>query len=215
MSQADPGKPDETVRLPEGALRYCNRCGEPSRALEGGICMRCRSLVAARTLPLNAITSDLDRLNLSSTGDGQEEDHRHRVDPLIGMLVADRYRIVDALGRGGMGIVYKVEHARIGKLLAMKLLAGELSRNNEVVRRFKTEALTSSKLSSPNTVQVFDYGATDGLTYLVMELVNGDDLGRLLKIQGALPPSRVGRIVVQIANSLMEAHAAGIVHRDI
>ncbi len=215
MSQVDPEKPDETVRLPEGGLRYCNRCGEPARALEGGICTRCRSLVAARTLPLNAITSDLDKLGLSGSGEAAEDDHRIRVDPLIGMLVADRYRIVDALGRGGMGIVYKVEHARIGKLLAMKLLAGELSRNTDVVRRFKTEALTSSKLSSPNTVQVFDYGAMDGLTYLVMELVNGDDLGRVLKLQGALPQSRVGRIVVQIANSLTEAHAAGIVHRDI
>jgi len=220
MSSADPDPreaPEETLRLQqegEGGLRYCNRCGEPARALEGGICMRCRSLVAAKTLPL--LNGDVDRLGLSGAGDGGEaEPDRHRVDPLIGMLVADRYRIVDSLGRGGMGVVYKVEHARIGKLLAMKLLAGELSRNTEVVRRFKMEALTSSKLSSPNTVQVFDYGATDGLTYLVMELVNGDDLGRLLKLHGALPPARVGRIVVQIANSLTEAHAAGIVHRDI
>src|SRR6185295_1938297 len=99
-------------------------------------------------------------------------------DPLIGMIVAERYRIIEPLGRGGMGIVYKVEHTRIGKLLAMKLLTGELSRNPEVVRRFKQEALTVSKLDSANTVQVFDYGATETLTYLVMELVSGEDLGR-------------------------------------
>ncbi|NUO47697.1 MAG: serine/threonine protein kinase, partial [Polyangiaceae bacterium] len=112
---------------------------------------------------------------------------------------------------------YKVEHVRIGKLLAMKLLAGELSRNQEVVRRFKTEALTASKLSSPNTVQVFDFGVSEhqGLTYLVMELVTGDDLGRVLKLENALPATRVGRIVVQVANSLAEAHQHGIVHRDV
>ncbi len=138
-----------------------------------------------------------------------------RVDPLIGLVIAERYRILEPLGRGGMGIVYKVEHTRIGKLLAMKLLAGELSMNPEVVKRFKHEALTVSKLSSPNTVQVFDYGASDGLTYLVMELVNGEDLGRLLRAHDALHPAKLGQIVLQVCNSLAEAHQKGIVHRDI
>ncbi len=136
-------------------------------------------------------------------------------DPLIGVVVAERYKIIEALGRGGMGAVYKVEHTRIGKLLAMKLLTGELSRNPDVVRRFKLEALTVSKLSSPNTVQVFDFGASEGLTYLVMELVNGDDLGRTLRSQGPMPWSRVGRIIIQVCSSLAEAHQKGIVHRDI
>jgi eukaryotic-like serine/threonine-protein kinase len=136
-------------------------------------------------------------------------------DPLIGVIVAERYRIIEALGRGGMGAVYKVEHTRIGKLLAMKLLTGELSRNPDVVRRFKLEALTVSKLSSPNTVQVFDFGAAEGLTYLVMELVAGDDLGRTLRSQGPMPWSRASRIIIQVCSSLAEAHQKGIVHRDI
>jgi eukaryotic-like serine/threonine-protein kinase len=121
------------------------------------------------------------------------------------VVVAERYRIREGLGRGGMGIVYKVEHVRIGKLLAMKLLTGELSRNPEVVRRFKHEALTSSKLSSPNTVQVFDFGASEGLTYLVMELVAGEDLGRILRSTGPMPFSRLGKIIVQVCTSLIEA----------
>jgi serine/threonine-protein kinase len=136
-------------------------------------------------------------------------------DPLIGVIVAERYRILDAIGRGGMGIVYKVEHTRIGKLLAMKLLTGELSRNPDVVRRFKQEALTASKLSSPNTVQVFDFGAAEGLTYLVMELVAGEDLGRVLRSTGPMPFNRLGKIIVQACSSLVEAHQKGIVHRDI
>jgi serine/threonine-protein kinase len=136
-------------------------------------------------------------------------------DPLIGVVVAERYRIVEPLGRGGMGIVYRVEHTRIGKLLAMKLLTGELSRNPEVVRRFKQEALTVSKLSSPNTVQVFDFGAAEGLTYLVMELVAGEDLARLLRAHGPMPFSRLGKIVIQVCSSLAEAHQKGIVHRDV
>jgi len=136
-------------------------------------------------------------------------------DPLIGRIVADRYRILEPIGRGGMGVVYKVEHTRIGKLLAMKLLTGELTQSPEVVRRFKREALTVSKLSSPNTVQVFDFGTSDGLTYLVMELVSGDNLGRALSARGPMPFARLGKIVVQICSSLAEAHQKGIVHRDI
>ncbi len=136
-------------------------------------------------------------------------------DPLIGVVVAERYRIVEPLGRGGMGIVYKVEHSRIGKLLAMKLLTGELSRNPEVVRRFKQEALTASKLSSPNTVQVFDFGASEGLTYLVMELLAGEDLARVLRTLGPMPFGRLGKVVVQVCTSLAEAHQKGIVHRDV
>ncbi len=136
-------------------------------------------------------------------------------DPLIGVVVAERYRIRELIGRGGMGIVYRVEHTHIGKLLAMKLLTGELSRSPEVVRRFKQEALTVSKLSSPNTVQVFDFGQSEGLTYLVMELVAGEDLGRVLRATGPMAFARLGKICVQVCSSLAEAHQKGIVHRDI
>ena len=138
-----------------------------------------------------------------------------RSDPLVGRVVADRYRILAPIGRGGMGIVYKVQHTRIGKLLAMKLLAGELSSSPEVVRRFKREALTVSRLESPNTVQVFDFGASDGLTYLVMELVSGENFGAALRSRGPLPFEELGPIVYQIGTSLAEAHQKGIVHRDI
>jgi serine/threonine-protein kinase len=136
-------------------------------------------------------------------------------DPLVGFIVAGRYRIIERLGRGGMGVVYKVEHVEIGKLLALKLLAGELSREREVVRRFKREALLASRLSHPNTVQVFDFGVADGLTYLVMELINGQDLSRIIKSDGAIPFARLSRIVIQICSSLAEAHNLGIVHRDL
>ena len=160
----------------------------------------------------HASSAALRRSTLSSSFDDM---HMPVADPLIGVLVADRYRIVEGLGRGGMGIVYKVEHKQIGKLLAMKLLTGELSRNPDVVRRFKHEALTASRLSSPNTVQVFDFGVSDRLTYLVMELVAGEDLGRILRSFGPMLWSRLGKVIVQVCSSLAEAHGKGIVHRDI
>ncbi|MBI2391054.1 MAG: serine/threonine protein kinase [Deltaproteobacteria bacterium] len=136
-------------------------------------------------------------------------------DPLIGRVIADRYRIVGHVGRGGMGVVYKVEHLRIGKLMAMKLLTGELSRSREVVRRFKREALAASRLTSVNTVQVWDFGHADGLTYLVMELVAGEDLGKILKREGPFDFRRVAQLAAQVCNSMEEAHQRGIVHRDI
>ena len=136
-------------------------------------------------------------------------------DPLIGLEVAGRYRILECIGRGGMGVVYKVEHTEIGKLLALKLLAGELSREREVVKRFKREALLASRLSHPNSVQVFDFGVFESLTFLVMELVTGNDLARVVKIEGHLPFDRVAKIIVQVCSSLAEAHGMGIVHRDL
>jgi serine/threonine-protein kinase len=136
-------------------------------------------------------------------------------DPLIGLVVAGRYRILAPIGRGGMGVVYKVEHIHLGKLLAMKLLTGELSMNPDVVRRFKREALTVSRLSSPSTVHVFDYGIDAGLTYIVMELVAGRDMAAVLAAEGPMAFSRLGKIVVQVLSSLAEAHAKGIVHRDV
>ncbi|HVK65658.1 MAG TPA: serine/threonine-protein kinase [Polyangium sp.] len=139
----------------------------------------------------------------------------HLADPLIGLVVAGRYRILTPIGRGGMGVVYKVEHVHLGKLLAMKLLAGELSMSPEVVRRFKREALTVSRLSSPSTVHVFDYGVDAGLTYIVMELVTGRDLAAVLSEGGPMPFARLGKIVLQILSSLGEAHGKGIVHRDV
>ncbi|MRG95520.1 serine/threonine-protein kinase [Polyangium spumosum] len=158
-------------------------------------------------------TSRIAALALSMPLDDAES--AHLADPLIGLVVAGRYRILTPIGRGGMGVVYKVEHVHLGKLLAMKLLAGELSTSPEVVRRFKREALTVSRLASPSTVHVFDYGVDAGLTYIVMELVTGRDLAAVLAEGGPMPFARLGKIVLQILSSLGEAHGKGIVHRDV
>src|SRR5450432_767446 len=142
-------------------------------------------------------------------------DAGHLADPLIGMVIAERYRILEAIGRGGMGVVYRAEHARIGKLMALKLLTGELSRDPQQVARFKREALLASRLSHPNTVQVFDFGQSDNLVYLAMEFLRGEDLSKIIRREGPLGVERSARIVIQICSSLAEAHDKGIVHRDL
>jgi len=138
-----------------------------------------------------------------------------RPDPMIGKVIDGRYRILGKLGQGGMGAVYKVEHLAMGKLAAMKVLHPALSQDAELGARFRREAEAVSRLSHPNTVQVFDFGQPKGVMYLVMELVRGEDLGTILRRDGPMPWSRARPILMQICDALSEAHEAGIVHRDL
>ncbi|WP_053332809.1 serine/threonine-protein kinase [Haliangium ochraceum] len=136
-------------------------------------------------------------------------------DRWLGRLVDDRYRVLESIGRGGMGAVYKIEHVRMGKIAAMKVLRPEYSREPAVIERFRREAAAVSRLTHPNTVQVFDFGSAHGALYLVMEFVRGPDLNALLKRDGPMPFGRVAPMLAQICAALDEAHAQGIVHRDL
>jgi serine/threonine protein kinase len=136
-------------------------------------------------------------------------------DPLLGRIVAGEYRLLKLLGRGGMGAVYKVEHLPSGTLRAMKLLSGELAAHHEVVQRFRQEAWATQHLSHPNTVQVFDFGESDQLVYVVMEYLEGHDLSSLIRAEQRLPFERVAKIALQITKSVSEAHELGIIHCDI
>jgi eukaryotic-like serine/threonine-protein kinase len=134
---------------------------------------------------------------------------------LLGSIVDGRYRVLSKIGQGGMGAVYKVEHLAMGKLAAMKVLHPSLTQDSEVAQRFRREADTVSKLSSPNTVQVFDFGESGGSMYLVMELCKGEDLGAILRRDGPIPFARIGPMMMQVCDALSEAHELGIVHRDL
>ncbi|MEI8257732.1 MAG: protein kinase, partial [Deltaproteobacteria bacterium] len=136
-------------------------------------------------------------------------------DPLVGAVVADRYKVIGLIGRGGMGVVYKCEHTRMGKIMAIKLLHGDLARDVEIQRRFRREAQAASRLSHPNTVSIFDFGTSEGLMYLVMEYVSGEDMGRVLRATRHMPSTRAAAIAAQACGSLAEAHENGIVHRDL
>jgi len=138
-----------------------------------------------------------------------------RRDPLIGAIIAERYQVVARIGSGGMGAVYRVRHVRLERYAAMKLLHGDLLRDESMVKRFRREARAVSRLTSPYTVSVFDYGRSAGLAYLVMELLQGKDLDEVLQAEGPLKPARVARLMLQMAESLDEAHNRGMVHRDV
>ena len=114
-------------------------------------------------------------------------------DPWLGRVVDGRYRVQARLGTGGMGVVYRVEHLHLGKTAAMKVLAPDTAAKPEMVRRFRLEAQSVSKLNHPNIVQTFDFGQADGALYLVMEYIKGDDLSSLLRARGTVDASRARR----------------------
>jgi serine/threonine-protein kinase len=133
----------------------------------------------------------------------------------LGQVVDGRYRVLEVIGRGGMGVVYRVEHVRMGKVAAMKVLHRDLADDPEVVQRFEREAAAVSKLHHPHTVQVFDFGTANGALYLVMEYVRGLDLARIVGRDGPIPWPRCAPLLAQICGALQEAHELGIVHRDL
>jgi serine/threonine-protein kinase len=133
----------------------------------------------------------------------------------LGRIVEGRYRVIEVIGRGGMGVVYRVEHLRMGKIAAMKVLHRDLASDADVVQRFEREAAAVSKLHHPHTVQVFDFGTANGAMFLIMEYVRGLDLAHVIERDGPLPWARAAPLFAQICGALQEAHELGIVHRDL
>jgi serine/threonine protein kinase len=138
-----------------------------------------------------------------------------RPDPLVGTTIDGRYRVLEVLGEGGMGRVYKVNHLAIERAFAMKVLRRDLARDELLAARFIHEAKATASVEHPNVVQITDFGRLDDATpYFVMELLVGRTLGQVLK-WGPLRARPALRILEQVAKAASAAHAAGIVHRDL
>lgn len=133
----------------------------------------------------------------------------------IGKLIDDRYFVKSLIGRGGMGAVYHVEQVHLRKEMAIKLLHENLIARKQLISRFTREARAISRLSSPHTVMVYDFGRWGELFYLVMELMHGEPLDGVLTREGPISAERATRFLVQMCDSLQEAHDHGIVHRDL
>ncbi len=136
--------------------------------------------------------------------------------PWSGKVIDGRYRLREKLGEGGMGTVYKVEHVRMGKVLALKVLRPELGMDRQLTARFQQEARVVSRLSHPNTIQVFDFGELDdGALYIAMEYLPGRDLAWMLRTHGPFAEDKGLAIGSQVLAALQEAHEKGIIHRDV
>src|ERR1051325_720919 len=124
------------------------------------------------------------------------------------------YEIHSAIGAGGMGQVYRASASRLDRKVAIKVLAPNLSGNPQYRQRFEREARTVAALSHPHICPVYDIGAQDGLDYLVMEYLEGENLAARIA-KGPLPIDEALRYAVQIADALDQAHRHGVVHRDL
>jgi serine/threonine-protein kinase len=137
-------------------------------------------------------------------------------DPYLDQEVAGQFRIVEKIGKGGMGAVYKAEQPDMNRYVAIKILHSRYLSRSDLVSRFRREARAMSQLSHPNTARVFLYGQLDdGACYFVMEHLVGQNLAQLVRAEGAMEPKRAMRIMIQVCSALEEAHQAGIVHRDL
>ncbi|MEU6670761.1 serine/threonine-protein kinase [Streptomyces sp. NPDC046727] len=133
---------------------------------------------------------------------------------LIGAEIAG-YRVERELGRGGMAVVYCAKDLRLGRTVALKLLAPEYTRNDAFRRRFAQESRVAAAIDHPNIVPVFEAGEADGILYIAMCFVSGLDLRALLDREGPLPVPAALRIAAQLASALDAAHARELVHRDV
>lgn len=135
---------------------------------------------------------------------------------LSGSILMDRYRLIRRLGGGGMGDVYLGEHTIIGKKVAVKIMHSQYSEDREVVERFLQEARSASRIGHANIVDIADYGQTqDGRVFLVMEYLDGIELGDVLFREGRIPWQRACRIAIQVCNALQAAHEKNVIHRDL
>ena len=148
--------------------------------------------------------------------DGTRLVKRGQQTDLIGSVIADRYRIMSAIGEGGMGQVYLAEHVRMKRKSAIKIMRRALVGDVEALQRFTREAENASQIAHPNVAAIFDFGETsDGIVYLAMEYVDGEALAAKLNRDLALHPDVAADILGQAADALQAAHDLGILHRDL
>ncbi|GAB4538183.1 MAG: hypothetical protein Tsb0020_52470 [Haliangiales bacterium] len=147
---------------------------------------------------------------------GPAPGHDPMLDPLIGQVLVDRYRITGKIGQGGMGAVYQAEHQLIGKQVAVKVLLDKYAQRDPVVARLEQEARLASSIGHEHIIDITDFGQTpDGRTFVVMEFLEGESLGACLSREGRLSEARAIHIARQVASALSAAHAKGILHRDV
>jgi serine/threonine protein kinase len=147
---------------------------------------------------------------------GRPKDRGAGSDALIGKLLGDRFQVIDRIGQGGSGTIYRAEHVTLRRKVAIKILHDELSRDDLAVERFRREATTVAEIDNEHIVEIHDFGRTpDGRLYLAMELLEGETLDHVLAREKQLSVERAADILIQVGEALMEAHAIGYVHRDL
>jgi serine/threonine protein kinase len=187
-------------------VQPCVACGAPTTSTQK-FCNQC----GARLVKRGASATTIE-LTLGAHGSLAQLDGR-RFPP--GAIVAQRYRMITLLGRGGMGEVYRADDLLLGQQVALKFLDRAATASESALSRFRNEVRIARQVSHPNVCRVYDIGEVDGLAYLTMEYIDGEDLASLLRRIGKLPEEKALEIARQLCAGLAAAHEQGIVHRDL
>ena len=141
---------------------------------------------------------------------------RTEADSLIGKVLGERFLVLDRIGQGTSGMIYRAEHVTLRRKVAIKILHAELARDDLAVERFRREATMVAEVDNEHIVEIHDFGRTpDGRLYLAMELLEGETLDAAIQREGKLSVERTADILIQLGEALMEAHAVGYIHRDL
>ena len=132
-----------------------------------------------------------------------------------GTLLGARYQILKVLGEGGMGAVYQARDQELDRIIALKVIRPELAGNPAILQRFKQELILARNITHKNVVRIFDLGEADGIKFITMEYIEGEDLRTILKREGKFTPKDAVRVIEQVCRALEVAHSEGVIHRDL
>ena len=202
----------------------CTSCGTKSPD-PSGTCSKCGHVLPANghsdatavigdTVAIPASPANTPRSNsgLSRTSIAATVDEGRF---LPGTLIAGRYRVIGLLGRGGMGEVYRATDLALAQSVALKILPEDAATNEQLLERFHSEVRIARQVSHPNVCRVYDLGEADGVPFISMEYVDGEDLASLLQRIGRLPSDKALEIARKLCAGLAAAHERGVIHRDL
>ncbi|HET9408436.1 MAG TPA: tetratricopeptide repeat protein [Candidatus Sulfotelmatobacter sp.] len=133
----------------------------------------------------------------------------------VGAVLGSRYEILQLLGEGGMGAVYKARDQELDRIIALKVIRPELASHPEILQRFKQELVLARQVTDRNIIRIFDLGEAEGIRFITMEYVEGTSLHHMLRERGKIPPEEAAEIVRQVLQGLRAAHDEGVIHRDL
>jgi serine/threonine protein kinase/Flp pilus assembly protein TadD len=209
-----------TVSIP--GAKYCSQCATPlttafTPAFDPGETKVMRAAANSGTFPLRATQDEQATVAAESTWASPKLSFKvlpvQSLGP--GATVGGRYEILRILGEGGMGAVYEARDREVDRIVAFKVIRADLIGNSEILNMFKQELVLARQVTHRNVVRIYDLGTADGLRFITMQFVEGQDLKYLIRKKGKLPPAEAAAIMLQVLEGLEAAHKENVVHRDL
>jgi serine/threonine protein kinase/tetratricopeptide (TPR) repeat protein len=192
----------------------CTNCGFENQA-SAASCVKCATPFPGSDLTLAGSTETTPSSSFTQPPPAASSSSATPAVIEVGSVIGNRFEILQLLGEGGMGAVYKAHDRELEKNVALKLIRPELARNPEILQRFKQEIILARQVTHRNVIRIFDIGQADAHKYITMEYLEGRDLRAVLREKGKLPPEEAAKIVLQICRALEAAHGEGVIHRDL